>query len=125
MIPYIKKSTDGAGNEWVDAQDIFNYVEEGSPFFNKWYMFIVKQCEVLNYFNMNTSTAYGNPDYSNMLGFCSGYLTALHCYSWDKDGVMIIKDKNDKNIFKIDVPKTSSLEKENREELRKLWNNLF
>lgn len=64
--PYFKKTIDDAGNEWVDSQDIFQYVDEGSVFFNKWYLFITKWCDVLNYYNMNTSTAYGNPDLSNM-----------------------------------------------------------
>ena len=60
--PYFKKTTDSAGNEWVDSQDIFQYTDELGPFFNKWYPFIVRKCEQLNYYNNHTSTAYGNPE---------------------------------------------------------------
>lgn len=30
--PYFKKTTDSAGNEWVDSQDIFQYTDEFGPF---------------------------------------------------------------------------------------------
>ena len=102
-IPYFKKTVDDAGNEWVDPQDIFQYVDEGSTFFNKWYLFITKWCDVLNYYNMNTSTAYGNPDLANMQGFCSGYLAALGCYCWDSNEICYIKDRRDRTIMKFDV----------------------
>ena len=74
--PYFKKVVDSEGNEWVDSQDIFQYVNEYDTFFNKWYQFIVKKCELLNYYNKYTSTAYGNPDLSWLIGFCSGWLSA-------------------------------------------------
>lgn len=30
--PYFKKTADSAGNEWVDSQDVFQYVDEDSTF---------------------------------------------------------------------------------------------
>lgn len=30
--PYFKKTTDSAGNEWVDSQDIFQYTDELGSF---------------------------------------------------------------------------------------------
>lgn len=123
--PYFKKTTDDAGNEWVDPQDIFQYVDEGSTFFNKWYLFITKWCDVLNYYNMNTSTAYGNPDLANMQGFCSGYLAALGCYCWESnEEICYIKDRRNRTIMKFDVPKISRMERENRKKIDELWENI-
>lgn len=48
-VPHFKKVLDEAGNEWVTAEDLFDYTSEMSPFFMKWYSFIVKQCQLLNY----------------------------------------------------------------------------
>ena len=111
--PYFKKTVDDVGNEWVDSQDIFKYVDEGSAFFNKWYLFITKWCDVLNYYNMSTSTAYGNPDLSNMQGFCSGYLAALGCYCWESnEEICYIKDRRNRTIMKFDVPDRKSVGRE-------------
>ncbi len=124
-IPYFKKTTDGAGNEWVDSQDIFQYTDELGPFFNKWYPFIVKKCEQLNYYNNHTSTAYGNPDLSWLIGFCSGWITARNCYEDFKDSVCYIKDQRDKTIMKFDVPKISETERETRKKIDELWENIL
>ena len=121
---YFKKTVDSAEKEWVDSQDIFQYVDEGSAFFNKWYLFITKWCDILNYYNMNTSTAHGNPDLSNMQGFCSGYLAALGCYYWESNEVCYIKDRRDKIIIKFDVPKISETERENRKKIDEFWENV-
>lgn len=122
--PYFKKTTDDAGNEWVDPQDIFQYTDELGPFFNKWYQFVVKKCEQLNYYNHHTSTAYGNPDLSWLIGFCSGWLSARNCYEDTKDNVCYIKDQRDKTIMKFDVPKISEIERENRKQIDEIWEKL-
>lgn len=124
-IPYFKKVIDSEGNEWVDSQDIFQYVNEYDAFFNKWYQFIVKKCEQLNYYNKYTSTAYGNPDLSWLIGFCSGWLSAKNCYEDIKDGVCYIKDQRDRVIIKFDVPKISQMERENRKELNNILDEIF
>lgn len=123
-IPYFKKTTDSAGNDWVDSQDIFQYVDELGPFFNKWYQFIVKKCEQLNYYNNHTSTAYGNPDFSWLIGFCSGWLSARNCYEDMEDGVVYIKDNRDKTIMKFDVPKISEMERDSRNAINEMWENM-
>lgn len=122
--PYFKKTIDSAGNEWVDSQDIFQYTDELSPFFNKWYQFIVKKCEQLNYYNYHTSTAYGNPDLSWLIGFCSGWLSARNCYEDTKDGVVYIKNQQDRTVIKFDVPKISEMEKDNRKAIDEIWEKL-
>lgn len=122
--PYLKKTTDSAGNEWVDSQDIFQYTDEFGPFFNKWYPFVVKKCEQLNYYNNHTSTAYGNPDLSWLIGFCSGWISARNCYQEDKDGVCYIKDRHDKVIMKFDIPKISEIERENRKKIDEVWRSI-
>ena len=123
--PYFKKTTDSAGNEWVDPQDIFQYTEELGPFFNKWYQFIVKKCEQLNYYNNHTSTAYGNPDLSGLIGFCLGWLSAKGCYEDIKDSICYIKNQRGKIIMKFDIPKISQLEQENRIDLDRILERIF
>ena len=123
--PYFKKTTDSAGNEWVDPQDIFQYTEEFGPFFNRWYQFIVKKCEQLNYYNDHTSTAYGNPDLSWLIGFCSGWLSAKGCYEDIKDSICYIKNQRDKIVMKFDIPKISQLEQENRIDTDRILDRIF
>lgn len=123
--PYFKKIADSEGNEWVDSQDIFQYVNEYDTFFNKWYQFITRKCEQLNYYNKYTSTAYGNPDLSWLIGFCSGWLSAKNCYEDIKDGVCYIKDQHDRVIMKFDVPKISKMERENRKEINNLLDEIL
>ena len=122
---YFKKVLDEAGNEWVAAEDLFNYTSEMSPFFIKWYSFIVKECQLLNYFNDHTSTAYGNPDYMYLKGVCAGWLAGRECYEDEEDGVLLIKNKNNKTIMKFDLPKISEMEKSNRKELTQLYEELL
>ena len=124
-IPYFKKTIDDVGNEWVDSQDIFQYTDELGTFFNKWYQFIDKKCEQLNYYNKYTSTAYGNPDLSWLIGFCSGWLSAMGCYEDIKNGVCCIKDQRDKTIMKFDVPKISDMEQEHRKERIEILNSIL
>ena len=123
--PYFKKIADSEGNEWVDSQDVFQYVNEYDTFFNKWYQFITRKCEQLNYYNKYTSTAYGNPDLSWLIGFCSGWLSAKNCYEDIKDGVCYIKDQHDRVIMKFDVPKISKMERENRKEINNLLDEIL
>lgn len=124
-IPYFKKTVDSEGNEWVDSQDIFQYANEYDTFFNKWYQFIVRKCELLNYYNKYTSTAYGNPDLSWLIGFCSGWLSAKNCYEDIKDKVCYIKNQHDRVVMKFDVPKIPQMELENRKEINKLLDEIF
>ena len=124
-VPYFRKTVDDVGLEWVNDQDIFNYVEELSPFFLKWYAFIRKECELLNYFNSYTSTAYGNPDYSYLKGVCSGWLAARNCWEDVKDEILYIRNTNNKIIMKFDIPKISDIEKNNRKELTQLYEELL
>lgn len=123
--PYFKKVADSEGNEWVDSQDIFQYANEYDTFFNKWYQFIVRKCELLNYYNKYTSTAYGNPDLSWLIGFCSGWLSAKNCYEDTKDNICYIKNQHDKIVMKFDVPKIPQMELENRKEINKLLDEIF
>mgnify|MGYP007025962940 CR=1 FL=1 len=123
--PYFKKVLDDVGNEWLNAQDIFEYVEEMSPFFNKWYSFIVQECGLLNYYNDHTSTAYGNPDYMYLKGVCAGWLAGRECWEDEKDGILYIKNKNNKIIMKFDIPKLSDMEKVNRKGLTELYEELL
>lgn len=124
MVLYFRKTTDDVGNEWLTSQDIFEYVEELSPFFIKWYAFIAKECELLNYFNTYTSTAYGNPDYMYLKGVCAGWLASRECWEDIKDGVLYIKNKNNKIIMKFDIPKIPDIEMNNRRELNKMLDEL-
>ena len=123
--PHFKKVTDDVGNEWLSASDIFEYVEELSPFFIKWYAFITKECDLLNYFNNHTSTAYGNPDYMYLKGVCAGWLAGRECWEDDRDGILYIKNKSNKTIMKFDIPKISDFERENRKELTELYDSLL
>ena len=123
--PYFKKVADSEGNEWVDSQDIFQYANEYDTFFNKWYQFIFRKCELLNYYNKYTSTAYGNPDLSWLIGFCSGWLSAKNCYEDTKDNICYIKNQHDKIVMKFDVPKIPQMELENRKEINKLLDEIF
>lgn len=55
-----------------------------------------------NYFQENTPTAFGNPEYSRCCGMVSGFLQALEFTETEEDGKIIIHNSKNKIVLIID-----------------------
>lgn len=55
-----------------------------------------------NYFQVNTPTAFGNPDYSFLSGKVAGILCALEFEEKEEDGKIAICGKNGRIILSVD-----------------------
>lgn len=119
---YLKKHRDG-DIEYVSASDIFKVMNELDPKAQDIFSFLYLVEQYLNYFNTNTSTAFGNPDLARLEGKISGYCMAK---GWtiheDKDFFIIKSGK--RNKFIIERPAISKSELNNRREMRQMLKNL-
>lgn len=119
---YIKKHTDG-DMEYIDASDIYKYFKYQDDKSDKLFAFLYLIEQELNYFNTNTSTAFGNPDLARIQGKIAGYCMAKGWEIEDTAEHMIIKSGS-RVKFKIEKPKLHISEIENRREINRLLNNL-
>ena len=119
---YIKKHIDG-DIEYIDASDIYKYFTFVDEKVENLFAFLYLIEQDLNYFNTNTSTAFGNPDLARIQGKIAGYCMAK---GWDIEETtehLIIKSGS-RVKFKVERPKLPSGELENRREINRLLNNL-
>ena len=123
---YIKKYKDeDSDTEYITPFDIFKYYDEFSDRGQYYYNFLLKVADYLHYFNHNTSTAFGNPDYARMDGIILGW-----CYGagWqlveDIETIKILSQKG-RTIMIIEKPKKSLAEIKKREELKEMWEKLL
>lgn len=115
---YLKKHFDG-DIEYISASDIFQIMNEEESKTQEVFAFLylVEQC--LNYFNSNTSTAFGNPDLARLEGKIAGYCMAKNWIIDENSEIMTIKAGN-RTKFIIEKPCINKSELNNRKELREL-----
>ena len=109
----------------IDPTEIFEYYKEDSAKSQEYYQFLCMLKNYLEYFNNNTSTAFGNPDYSYMEGLVIGYCMAKHWdYNETKDYITILSSKGRKLIY-IERPRKSLAEVNKQKELKQMWNEIL
>jgi hypothetical protein len=122
MIYYIKKYTiQGTDIEYITPEDIFDYGKEENEKLQYLYMFLNDIAKELNYYNHNSTTAFGNPDLEFYRGQIRGFLKAKQ-WEWieqeKENGILItIKSRTGKTLFKIEKPKIPNAELERRREI--------
>lgn len=122
MIYYIKKYIiPGTDIEYITPEDIFDYGKEEDEKLQYLYMFLNDIAKELNYYNNNSTTAFGNPDLEFYRGQIRGFLKAKQ-WEWieqeKENGILItIKSRTGKTLFKIEKPKIPNAELERRREI--------
>ena len=80
-------------NEWNTTQSYLRVLQIYSA---------VSDC--YNYFQYNSSTAFGNPDYSYKLGYMCGILSGYSCNSEEIDNKLYVRTNNGKTILIVELP---------------------
>lgn len=131
MTIYIKKYYDEeTDTEYISAEDIFNFLDENTEQGQHFYQFLCYVAQEFNYFNHNSSTAFGNPDLERIHGIVLGWCLGKK-WQWEekqtKNGKAVYIYANNRKditehgrlIMKIDKPKTPQTEIENRKDIAK------
>jgi hypothetical protein len=80
---------------------------------------------VVEYFNFNSSTAFGNPDLARMEGKLIGYCLGKGWnFEEDSEGILITSAKGRK-LYYIEKPCTPQQELEKRKDIDKMWGELL
>ena len=122
MIFYIKKYYDPhTDTEAIVPEDIFEYGKEEDPKLQHLYMFLCSVAKEFNYYNQNSSTAFGNPDLEFYRGQIRGWMQAKQ-WEWDEKNingniVVYIKTWSGRTIMKIEKPKIPKSEMQRRKEI--------
>ena len=112
-------------NGWeLDSSEIFNFLEENTPDFNKWYTFIVNFIELQNWYNTRTSLMNGDVKYTNLSGWVRGFEYAMKIEE-DDDGETITLYKGKRKILRFDKIPLSQMEIEQRIDNAKTINALL
>ncbi len=124
MIIYLKKYIDDDCDiEYIRAEDVLEYGNEEDQQLQHLYMFASMLEKELNYFNMNSSTAFGNPDFSFYQGQVRGWLAAMQweCEERTTDnGILLVyKTQKGRTVMKVEKPKIPEAEKRHRKQLAK------
>lgn len=113
---YLKKHFDG-DLEYISASDILRFMSEEDPKTRELYAFLYLVEQELNYFNYNTSTAFGNPDLTRIEGMVAGYCMAKGWTIEDTERYRVIKSGK-RTKFVIERPKIPRHELDNRRDIR-------
>lgn len=119
---YIRKHREG-DCEYISASDVFKFLPEATEKAQSMFNFLYLVEHQLNYFNMNNSTAFGNPDYEFISGQVVGYCKAKGWIWEEKDGIISIRSGS-RTFMKIEKPGIPSWEKEKRADIRKMYDDL-
>ena len=110
MIYHIKKyKYDGTDIEYISPEDIFSYGKEEDSKLQYLYMFLCTVAKEFNYFNHNTSTAFGNPDLEFYRGQIRGWMQAKQ-WEWEetyidnRDVVVNVKTSSGRTFLRIEKP---------------------
>lgn len=126
---YIKKYKDEeTGTEHIEPTDVFKIKGYGE-FDDKGqaaYFFLESIVRpMIEYYNVYSSTAFGNPDLARIegkfIGFCMGK-------GWDIDEDkerIIIKSAKGRILYYIEKPCTPQDEIEKRKDINKMWNEML
>lgn len=124
----IHKTADEDGVEWIDTTEVFRYNGYGE-FTKKGqeaYFFLETFVRpVVHYFNVNTSTAFGNPDLSRMEGRLEGYCIGK---GWDLDETserILITSNGGRKLYYIEKPCLTPDEIDKRKDIRRTLNEMF
>ena len=119
---YIKKYYDeDTDTEYIEPSDVFKYYEEVSEKGQYYYSFLCRVQEYVQYYNTNTSTAFGNPDYAQMGGIVLGWcLGAKWQYIETKEKIEIRTQKG-YVVMVVERPKKSSTEIDKQKEINQMW----
>lgn len=121
----ITKTIDKDGFEWLNTDDLFNYIKETDKKFGCYYEFVKRVAEYVHYYNNNTSTAFGNPDYERMGGVLVGFCLAKEwIYKENKDNIIVL-DKRERKLFEFEKPCISKMELDKRKEIQKMLDELL
>ena len=113
---YLKKHYDG-DIEYISASDIFQFMNEEDTKTQELFAFLYFVEKELNYFNTNSSTAFGNPDLEYIKGVVRGYCMAKGWIIEESSDLFIIKS-GERKKFVIEKPRISKSEIENRKDIR-------
>lgn len=123
---YIKKYyEEDTDTEYIKPSDVFNYYEEWSDKGQYYYSFLLRVADYLHYFNFNTSTAFGNPDYSKMNGIVLGWCFGAEWEIKEDCNKIEIFSKKGRKIMVIEKPKTPNTELSKRKEIDKTWREVL
>ncbi len=75
-IIYLKKHIELDELPFIDATDVFKYASENTKEGLSLYQFALIIEKYFNYWNTNSPTAFGNPDYNHLEGEFIGYIKA-------------------------------------------------
>lgn len=107
-------------DEYLDAADVFEYVSECSTEGGLAYQFAKIVSDWQNYWNYNTPTAFGNPDYNYLAGQFVGYIIAKQ-YEKEETSDQIIIRKGNRKIWVIDkIEKPESYFEAERDNIKTL-----
>lgn len=77
-----------------------------------------------NYFQFNTPTAFGNPDYSLLVGEVNGLLLAIEAHEANRDGKIIIQKESGRVLLSVDRPQKPKWYYEELRDIRRTLNAL-
>lgn len=83
--------------EWFDEWDT-------SPRYERVLAVYTAIQRLYNYYQTNTPTAFGNPEYSYLRGYLVGLLSGIHYNMEECDGKVTVTDKHGKKILIVEVP---------------------
>ncbi len=126
---YIKKYRDeDCGIEQIQTTDVFKckgygeFTDKGQAA----YFFLESIVRpMVEYYNVNSSTAFGNPDLARMEGKFIGYCMGK---GWDIDedkDRIIIRSAKGRKLYYIEKPCIPQDEIEKRKDINKMWGELL
>lgn len=120
----IRKYQDGQ-LEYIDPTDIFMYYPEGSEKGQYFYNFLIEVQKYVEYFNWNSSTAFGNPDHARFEGVVFGWCLGAQWQFDETEDELKISSLAGKTLMIIEKPKIPDAEKENRKDISEMWDELL
>lgn len=118
----LKKHVLEDGGEWLDPIEL---LDECCPEKTEKIFMLAKACaDVLNYFNENSSDAFGNAPYARKDGFLYGFLAGAGLELVQKETVWDIY-KGKRIFLRVEVPKLRDSYYDEVKENKKTWLEVF
>lgn len=80
--------------------------------------------KMYNYYQINTPTAFGNPEYDYLRGYLVGLLCGLQYDIEEKDDKVIITNKHNKKLLIVEIPIKKNRYFEEIKDINKTLRNL-
>ena len=126
MIYISKHKEEDSDTECINVDDISKYYKSYDEKYHEAYFFIdgiVKP--VVEYFNFNSSTAFGNPDLARMEGKLIGYCLGKGWIFEENSERILITSQKGRKLYYIEKPCTPQQELEKRKDIDKMWGELL